>query len=668
MNQARARDERHVLILGAGASRARPAGLPVFRAMRKAMLEPLHIEICDQALEALAPEVLLSRLDRAGIDVDAELRQMLVGGHPNVIHHLAVANLARSGAVWTTNFDELIESAASSLGVAFHRILPGEEIDCGCGRGHLIKIHGTLSGRPLMARAEDVLLPLGGAWLERLAGDCAGATVTVVGYAGADVDLRSGLRIALEGATEAQWFTGSDVETEIRRRFAGPVDSGVLEVRSSERPDLVALARPELAELVADIDPALIEAAEQPANSAEPKAGYRPNDLSRATLLDTVGQIEPARRLFAKATRHGPHRLRAARSLYSTGLIHGARWRPAVVGALDLASRLPVRWGRPHLDRLPYLTWNLTPAERLPKIERSLELLGDDPRLLLAAANAAKEVDPRRAVELGTRARDAALTRERPAAAAWATLVISLALRSLGDLDQAAKMASNLGDGYGTLGGPNWVAWGAYECAAIAALRSELPEAQGQIQISREIFDASGSTFAVDAACAEAAIERVRGERQRAETALARARAALSNEGSLRADFKQELLDFEVAELRREDGRLEEAGTLYAKLARSPNLAQEILGLLGLGEVQARQGSTPEASWRALRRSEQADFGYGRVHAAVTLGLSGEIEEPDAEELIAASRLRSPTREDVDGLRRYCQGPDPVPHLLCFPC
>ena len=661
-------EQRHVLVLGAGASRAHPAGLPDFSSLREAMLKPFQIENSKKALQSLAPEVLLSRLDRSGIDVETELRQMLGGGRPNALHHLAVANLARSGVVWTTNFDELIESAATASQVGFHQILPGGEIDCGCRRGHLIKVHGTLSQRPLLARAEDVLLPLDGAWLRRLESDCAGATVTVVGYAGADVDLRTGLRIALEGAASARWFALSTGEEDLRRRFEAPLASGILELRTNEHPDVEALERPELAELVADIDPSLLDQVREQTGRVSPKAAFRAGALPRATMLDAAGQVEEARKLFAEAARRGPHRLRAAHSLYSTGLIHGARWRPALVAALELATRLPIDWRRPHLDRLPYLTWNLTPAERLPKLERSLERFGEDPRLLMATANAAKEVDPHRAVELGHRARAAAFALEKPAAVAWATFVISLALRSIGDLVEASEMASTLNDGYGALGGPNWVAWGAYESAAIAGLRSELPAAQAQIQIAREIFVASGSTFAVDAACAEAAIKRASGERQGAEAALKMARKGQDKEGSLRAAFKQELLDFEQAELFREDGRLDDAGDLYFDLGHSPNLAQEILGLLGLGEIQLRQGTEPEAAWRALRRSEKTDFGYGRVHAAVTLGLAGQLEETRAEELIARSSLRAPEREDVAGLRRFCQGPDPDLHLLCFPC
>lgn len=54
-------------------------------------------------------------------------------------------------------------------------------------------------------------------------------------------------------------------------------------------------------------------------------------------------------------------------------------------------------------------------------------------------------------------------------------------------------------------------------------------------------------------------------------------------------------------------------------------------------------------------------------HAAVTLGLAGEMKDGEAESRIAASIYEPPQRDDVTGLLRFCQGPDPEDHLLCFP-
>jgi hypothetical protein len=174
---------------------------------------------------------------------------------------------------------------------------------------------------------------------------------------------------------------------------------------------------------------------------------------------------------------------------------------------------MPLRWRWPHRQRLPYLTWNVPPDERLAKLERSLIRFGDDPDLVLSTANAAKEVDPRRAVELATRARDQAVERRDPPDAAWATFTLSLALRWLGDLTAAAREATRLADGYDALAGPVWVAWGHFEAGAVAALRGELAEAQARMRQAIEVFTAAGSMFTFDAWCGALAVHRAAGDR-----------------------------------------------------------------------------------------------------------------------------------------------------------
>jgi len=68
-----------------------------------------------------------------------------------------------------------------------------------------------------------------------------------------------------------------------------------------------------------------------------------------------------------------------------------------------------------------------------------------------------------------------------------------------------------------------------------------------------------------------------------------------------------------------------------------------------------------------MARSDELGFGYGQVHAAVTLGLAGALTVDEAERRIAASAYRAPVRTDADGLRRFCQGPVADEHVLAFP-
>jgi hypothetical protein len=635
---------KHALVLGAGASLAAPAGRPLFAALRQALSVPLQLDIDDVTWASLAPEVLLSRLAAAGIDIDSELRAMLRGGKPNAVHLMAVYVLGRGQSVWTTNFDELIEAAAFDAGVAVHVLLPGDGADCRCMRGHLVKVHGTLSGGTVLARSEDVLRPLPQPLVARLRADLAGALVGVIGYAGADIDLRTGLREALCDAVEATWFCRPEEEASLRLRFSEPINSGKLALQIGSRPDLDALAWGKREHLTAEIPRTLLRLAGEPIEHHSPVAAYRPNALVRARVLDDFGRPTEARLLYAKALRSGPRRRTAARALYTSGLIHETPWRGSVVASLNMACRSPAPWRWPHLQRLPYLTWNVAPDKRLAILEQSLRRIGPEPRLLQATANAAKEVDPRRAVELGLLARKHARARGTASALAWSSFTLSFALRWLGDIDGAGQAASELTDGVDALAGPRWVAWGHFEAGANAALRGQLLDAAEHMSFARDVFEAGGSMFAFDAWCALIAIHRAAGDLEAQRNAYAAAKRLLDAD-SLRQRFKRDVLLAEEGEYARDGGDLENAEYAYAELSGSPTLAQELLGLLGLGEVQRARDEQPSAAWRALARSKETSFGYGEVHAAVTLGLAGAIGEDEAERLI----------READSIRRQVQ-------------
>ena len=254
---------------------------------------------------------------------------------------------------------------------------------------------------------------------------------------------------------------------------------------------------------------------------------YGPNALLRARVLDDFGKAREARQLYGVALRRGPKRRRAAKALYTSGLIHGAPWRAATVGALSFACRLPIAWGWPHRQRLPYLTWNLPPNERLPLLIRPLDRLDEDPKVLLAAANAAKEVEPIFAAELAARAQQNAIEASEPGNMAWATFVLAFARRWHGDLQAASAAARELADGYDALAGPVWIGWGHFELAAIASFSAELEAARTEVELAVEVFATAGSIFEFDAWCAALAIARAAGDIDRQRRALQRARELL---------------------------------------------------------------------------------------------------------------------------------------------
>jgi len=657
----------YALIYGAGASLAAPACRPLFFAIRTALAAQLDVELTEAWADHMAPEALLSRLAGAGVDVDGELRRMLAGGRPNALHAVAAAVLARGDAVWTTNFDELIEAAASAASVDVHVLLPGDEPACQCGRGHLVKIHGTLSGRHVVARSEEVLRPLPAPWLARLKHDLRGARAAIVGYAGADIDLRGGLVEALGAADDATWFCRPADAPDLDRRFGSLIEAGKLKPDDAdERPDLRAWAWARGAGLDGLVSPELMADLRRPIEHPAVRCAFTADRLVRARVLDDFGRSTEARRGYRGAALLGPRRRRATSALISSGLIHGAPWRGPAIALLNRACDLPLNWRWPHLQRLPYLTFNVEAEPRLRALERSLQVVGHRPRIVMAAANAAKEVDPRRSIELAREAQREALDADEPAQLAWATFTLSLALRWYGDLAEARVQAALLADSYGALAGPAWAAWGFFERAAVAALSGDLTAATEDAGRAVEIFAAAGSLFLFDAWCATIAIARAAGDSATRTLAYEEA-VALLTQTRLRKRFMREVLLVEEGELAREDGRYDEAAMSYRQLEHSPTLAQRVLGLLGLGEVERARGEEPAAAWAALRLGDERGCGYAQVHACVTLGLAGAMDAEEAERRIAASVFDPPVRDDAEGLLRFCQGPDPARHILCFP-
>lgn len=631
-------------------------------------MAPLALPITESQWAYLAPEALLSRLASRHIDVDAELRRMLSGGRPNALHWAAAETLGRGGAVWTTNFDELIEAAARQLGVTLHRILPDDDVTCECARGHLVKVHGTLTSGRVIVRSEEVLLPLPDPWLERLKIDLAGAQVAVVGYAGADIDLRRGLHDALTGAAAATWFGTAFDEKLLLRRFGKLVANGSLTLELSSRPDLEFMNWL-AARHIGNTVPGTVRAETRgPLPSISlPRARYETSDLLRARLLDDFGEGRSARALYRRALLRGPGRAAGLYALFTSGLIHGAFWRPVAVAVLRAICATPVPWAWPHRRLVSYLNFNADPERGWASAERGLRRCPDDPALLVAAASAAKECQPREAAHLALQAQRLAERARRPADAAWATFSLSLSLRWLGDLEGATAAATRLADGVDALAGPAWIAWGYFEIGALAALRAESGLAIEHMELAREVFTAAGvRLFVFDAVCGAIAAHRLAGdERSRRERYL-EAREMLDR-GERSSRFAREVLLVEAGEHARIRGRFAEAEIAYRRLAVSPTVAQQLLGLLGLGEVQRLRRERPIAASHALARSRAVGFGFGEVHAAVTLGLAGALDPESAEAVIARSRFNAPTRDDVDGLLRYCVGPDPDAHVICFP-
>lgn len=656
------------LVFGAGASWASPSERPLFRAVHRSLFDAVGVRIDAERRWLMAPEALLSRLADRGVDIDGQLRLMLAGGEPNALHYAAAAALGRGAAVWTTNFDELIESATTHLGVEYHRLVPGDEPSCSCGRGHLFKVHGTLSGQTVAARSEDVLQPLDEGWARRLRADLADAEVAVVGYAGADVDLRTALRGALAGSTAAEWFEIEAGGEALSQRFGDALTSGRLHVRIDDRPDLTFLAWA-AARGLAEQTPAKVDQAARGAlvDVVPPTAAVGADELLRGLIADDFGDFRQARQYYRRGALRGPDRRRSAAAVLSTGLIHGAIWRPAVSVALKAACATPLPRLLPHRQLILYLTWSGQTEAAWRAAQRVLARFGDgDPRLQLQAANLAKECSPADGARLAKAAQEAFIGRREARAAAWATLCRSLSLRWLGQLDDAETQAGALADGLDALAAPVWRAWGHFELGCVACLRGDAGGAVLQLREARDVFAAAGAeNFVFDALCAELAAQRQLGGDE-IDAVHQEARSMLDR-GLRTSRFAREVLRIEEAELARAAGRLDDAERLYRQVVGSPTVAQDVLARLGRGEVQRACGQHPHFAQEALERSRELGFAYGTLHAAVTLGLAGVLDLEAAEAQIVSGGFPAPCRDDERGLLRFCLGPSPVLHALSFP-
>lgn len=162
-----------LFMVGAGASAAAPAQLPVFILLRAFLIK--RLSLLDSAVAPaaeLAPERFMQSIFDGGLPLETWLTQTLSAGEPNAVHHVLATALADGDTVWTVNVDELIERAAATANcpvivTAFDEPEPTP-------RARLLKPHGTISRGRYIFRTDQVVRPLPGAWARRLHEEAAG--------------------------------------------------------------------------------------------------------------------------------------------------------------------------------------------------------------------------------------------------------------------------------------------------------------------------------------------------------------------------------------------------------------------------------------------------------------------------------------------------------------
>lgn len=220
---------------GAGASYAPPAALPLFNPMRDAILRQLGlVDYLDrpelrEIIKGLAPEPFMHALTESGVDVRGWLSRTLrmadpAPPRPNAVH-VALAQLAAAGcAVWTVNFDTLVEDADPGLRAVSWPADPAEPEE-------IHKPHGSLPGE-LIVTARQVLVGLDASWREALADAVRHRVVAFIGYSGRDFDFQPLWDGILAEATAVVWFylpeDGVDEEKRLARLLRTCATKGTL--------------------------------------------------------------------------------------------------------------------------------------------------------------------------------------------------------------------------------------------------------------------------------------------------------------------------------------------------------------------------------------------------------------------------------------------------------
>lgn len=545
-----------VLFLGAGISAPHPASGPLFGTVREALLRRIGVSATSTAAEALVgqtlPEVFLKLMSDAGLSLGQPLAEAvtgdLAGGPriPNAVHR-CVANLActQDVTVWTTNWDEFIEQAASNVkdgGLRSATMYAAAEMDASAVR----KPHGTASvPQSMLFSSAEVMLPLSSGWHELLVSEMEDSDVYVAGYGGADVDIYPSLREGLRRAHKVIWLEMSDELCRFQQwRFglepasfadaakrrghwsvktdgsSGVMDpsNGLLKLlgyaMTAERPDFAA-AREATDRAIGAADRTRVfgggDALLMKARTYE-RVGARRQALLRHLWLVVVG---PTRR----------HRARGASAIYNTIAFRPWRGRDPMLHLLRrVTSARRQDMTRVQLGRLD----EKNDAAHIDLVLREPEAASIDEALTLAA-NERWLGDLRRAERLAGSALDRSRSqdldsRERdwPERVSRAAYEFAQALFWQGRWMEAEEVCRS---GLMNISGAKWAAWSLTLKAGASFLMHDSLSvhriADEEFAKAIEILDAEGFVeFAVHPVCSRAALAREAGRLDDAEAHL----------------------------------------------------------------------------------------------------------------------------------------------------
>lgn len=301
----------------AGAGISFHSQLPGFNRLRNDALADLGLEhytdastIHGRVAAEMLPEPFMNALASSGFDVPGWLSSRFKHGKPTDGHH-ALDSLARRGAaVWTVNFDELIEAtAATPLDTCAWPDSPGSATQ-------LLKPHGTLSGE-IIVTAEQVLGILPDAWHDRLRHDTAGRTALMIGYSGRDLDFRPIWADVLQRCSRVIWFDIANADFTARQHMLRTLDRSRLEWREHDDPtvDFVDWCHRH------DLIEPTITTTFGPAPTG-PQSRIPPNPFYKARFQQLLGDLGGARRTYLSQLHRRP--VRSVELLAEQQMNHGS--------------------------------------------------------------------------------------------------------------------------------------------------------------------------------------------------------------------------------------------------------------------------------------------------------------------------------------------------------
>ena len=628
---------------GAGASCASPAGLPLFNPMRDAILKQLGLD--DYVMppdhrgnptgparitNGLAPEPFFLALRTSGVNVQDWLIRTLGSGQPspprpNAVH-AALAELAAAGAaVWTVNFDTLIEE------VAGHPVRAVAWPADPAGRGVIFKPHGSLPGQ-LIVTADQVLRGLRADWQAALREAVRGRTVAFIGYSGRDLDFQPLWDDLLVESKEVVWFDRPDADEPTRRRrlLRRCAASGVLTLADSAADsdpsrDFVAWCQ---ANALISVDNALASRlADKPAAREFPPlslASVRAEAMIRGLLGDWRG----AMRVYRHMLRHEPDRRRTAGDIFMQIVNNGGRPVTAVLWA---AANIPVlsREQRTVAERK-----RLTVHSRLGNHRQVLRgtrkiAAGTVSTLLILRAESLRitgSLDD--AAEIAAEAYRRAREETHAVRVAHAAFQRALALLWAERIPECRKCLDEQLRPAAGIAAARWVAWADFIAGGVALRESDLRAAERFYELSNLRFRGEGlMDGVVSVQTAWLTMWRLT-DPDKFEDALSqlgesmRTTAATETYYSRGHRFTKEAVLIERAEFARVHTHdLDLAARQYGEVARSRFPLQRSLGLLGLGLIAVESGTDRAALYEARDVAKRIGARLGVRHASEALSM-----------------------------------------------